>query len=162
MHEKLRELEARIISTIKELLYHQQHQQRSDLDITLTQQSQHEDLDQSSKYLYKNFGDSNVLPEEKLMTTVAPPPLPPPASSVKSDEMDKKSEEKVREIDLEILKRNNSIIDGEFGRTFVFYWRIEDVQKTLLEKDLFLNSPHFFIKGKFVLCTWHFLIKDLA
>lgn len=136
MHEKLLELETKIINKINELhliLIDQQHKTTSNINMDTNEIE--------SRYLYKNLGDS-------IVTTIAPSsskkPLAPKKAPAKKSI---KSIEKSREFDLEVLKYNNTMIDGEFGNTFVYYWTIEDIEKTLLEQDVFVTSPHFLIKG---------------
>lgn len=122
MHEKLLQLENRIMKKIIELI-----------DIVDPQNKKLRDYE--TQFVYKN--------------------LPLPITTTQQIETNEKNDiiagnliEKTRELDLEILKKNNTIIDGDYGRTFVFYWRIYDIQKTMTEKDVFINSPNFYFKGK--------------
>lgn len=141
MHEKLLQLEDRLMKKIVELqTMLDPHKNDNGYSIKLREN----EIGVSAKNVY----DTNLLEgvkknKEELVTTVAPP---------RSRRNSTKSMLEVpRNFDLEYLKYNNTISDNEYGKTYMYYWIIEDVRKTLEEKDVFITSPHFLVKGMFQL-----------
>ena len=47
----------------------------------------------------------------------------------------------------EVQKLNETIVDTDMGKAFVYYWRIENV-KNLMKQDSYLSSPDIAFLGK--------------
>lgn len=142
MHEQLQELEDRLMKKIVNLLQEmfEPHKSQNSYNIKLNGNENGVTTKNvyDAKFYYKNLIDASKKRDVGVGATLAPP---------MRKNLTKNITEKSRSFEEE-FKHNNSIIsDDEHGKMFVYYWKIEDITKTLQEKDVFITSPHFLVKG---------------
>lgn len=141
MHQKLQQLEDRLMKKIANLL-------QIMFDTNKTENSYNIKLNENENgiannniydtgYYYKNLADVTRRNDAVAITTEAPPLRKNFTNFTK----------KLRNFEREFQHNNSIINDEEHGKTFVYYWKIDGITKTLQEKDIYVTSPHFLVKG---------------